>query len=672
MDNPLLEDLDPQQPRKSGFAGQRGKQTDNFLLTSLNAQQQEAVIFTDGPILILAGAGSGKTRVLIYKIAYLIAAKIAKPEEILALTFTNKAAGEMKERIRKLLTTNDPATGEARQGRQRLATTLPLAGTFHSFCAKILRREGKHLGLSPHFVIYDESDQKEVVKEAMKNLDLSTKNFNPSTVLATISQAKNEMITALEYPQYARGYFQETVTRVWLEYQRLLKDHEALDFDDLLLEAVKLFQKNPEVLSRYQNQFHYILIDEYQDTNRVQYALGKLLTGRWRNICVVGDASQSIYSWRGADFRNLMFFQNDFSDLKIFNLEQNYRSTQTILDAAYQVILHNTSHPILKLWTKNHRGEKIQLYEARHEHDEAEFVVQEITSHALSATGHTLHHFAVLYRTNAQSRVLEEAFLHAGLPYVLVGGVRFYDRREIKDVLAYLRLLANPRDMVSHKRIGKIGKNRLAKFLNFTKEFDDLGSQTKLSTLEILDRVLSATGYFELYNPEVKEDLVRLENIKELRSVAMEFPDLTNFLENVALVEQEHLPASQASYPDHPSAGSPRPEFGTKAGQAPKQAGEAKNAVALMTLHAAKGLEFPVVFLVGLEEGLFPHAKSLLDPQELEEERRLCYVGMTRAKEKLYLTYARKRLFFGNRTSNLISRFIADIPEHLLSFNTEV
>lgn len=611
------------------------------LLEDLNVQQKVAVEQTEGPVLILAGAGSGKTRVLTYKIAYLLAEKMIRPENILALTFTNKAANEMKERIQKLLKTNNHPSAPV--------ANLPMAGTFHSFCAKILRKEGGKIGLSPRFLIYDEADQKETVKMAMANLDISTRNFNPSAILALIGQAKNELISVLEYPQYARGHFQETAARVYLTYQRILKENEALDFDDLLLEGVRLFQKEPEVLTRYQNIYRYVLIDEYQDTNRAQYLLSKLLAGRWRNICVVGDASQSIYSWRGADFRNLALFRQDFGDLKIFNLEQNYRSTQKILDAAYQIILHNTSHPVLKLWTQNPEGENIRLYEALHEHDEAEFIVNQIAFNRLSTAGHTLDNFAVLYRTNAQSRVLEEAFLRAGVPYRLVGGVKFYERREIKDVLAYLRLLANPKDAVSRKRIEKLGKARTNRFLTLEEEFKDQEKVLReLSTLEILDRVLAQTGYLELYDARVEEDLMRLENIKELRSVAMEFPDLDGFLENVSLVEQEY-------YPDKLL------ESGSKK--------KKKNAVTLMTLHAAKGLEFPVVFMVGMEEGLFPHSKSLLEPLELEEERRLCYVGITRAKEKLYLTFARRRLFFGQNTSNLVSRFIADLPERLISFS---
>lgn len=608
------------------------------LLKNLNLAQQSAIKQTDGPILVLAGAGSGKTRVLTYKIAYLIAQKKAKAENILALTFTNKAAGEMKERIKQLLAPTSHSLSD------RISFLMPLAGTFHSFCAKILRKEGGRAGFSPRFLIYDESDQKEAIKEVMEKLGISLKKINPSSILATIGQAKNELLSPLEYPRYARGHFQETVAKVYIEYQKILRANEAMDFDDLLLETVSLFQKNPDILAHYQNLFRYVLIDEYQDTNRAQYFLSKLLAGRWRNICVVGDASQSIYSWRGADFRNLLSFRNDFPDLKIFNLEQNYRSTKKILEAAYHVISHNVSHPILKLWTENGDGERIRLYEALHEQDEAAFIIETIASSTLRSKKLALQDFAVLYRTNAQSRVLEEAFLHAGIPYILVGGTKFYERREIKDVLAYLRLLANSKDMISQKRIEKLGKSRLKKFLEFAAEFQTYTQNDPLSTLEILDKVLATTNYLELYNPEVKEDLMRLENIKELRSVATEFPDLANFLENVALVEQEY-------YPDHPVANK----------------GE-KNAVTLMTLHAAKGLEFPVVFMVGMEEGLFPHSKSLLEVQELEEERRLCYVGITRAKAKLYLIYARRRLYFGNRTSNLVSRFIGDIPPYLLDF----
>jgi DNA helicase-2/ATP-dependent DNA helicase PcrA len=596
------------------------------ILTHLNSPQQEAVTHKQGPLLILAGAGSGKTRALTYRVAYLIKNEKVNPENILLVTFTNKAAQEMRERLKKIL---------------KSPRLLPWAGTFHSFCARLLRLDGKHLGIPPHYLIYDETDQQDTIKLALEKLDLSPQYFKPASILATISQAKNELISATEYPQYAQGHFQKTVARVYLAYQQLLKEFGALDFDDLLFETVRLFQKEKSVLGKYQDRFRYLLVDEYQDTNRAQYLLTKLLAKRWRNLCVVGDASQAIYGWRGADYRNLLNLQNDFPDLKIVNLEQNYRSTQKILDAAHAVISHNTTHPILKLWTKKKGGETISLYEAKSELDEAVFVVNQIAEQLLSSTASSAD-FAVLYRTNAQSRVLEEAFLHAGLSYTLVGGVRFYERKEIKDCLAYLRLLANPKDQVSYQRIEKLGKTRLKKFLDFVEKFES----RKYPTIKILDKVLKATGYLALFDPEDEKDLARLENIKELRSVAMEFPDLTQFLENVALVEQEHLP-------EHPA----NPPAGGK---------EKKEAVTLMTAHAAKGLEFPTVFMVGMEEGLFPHAKSMMEKNEIEEERRLCYVGMTRAKDKLYLTYARRRLYFGQRSNNPISRFIADIPEELL------
>ncbi len=594
------------------------------ILTHLNPPQQEAVTHKEGPLLILAGAGSGKTRALSYRVAYLIKKEKINPENILLVTFTNKAANEMKERVKNLA-----------------GLVPPLTGTFHSFCAKILRREGKHVGIPPGYLIYDEADQLDTIKLAFEKLDISPKYFKPASVLTTISQAKNELISSTEYPQYAQGHFQKTVARVYLTYQQFLKQYEALDFDDLLFETVRLFQKEGQVLGKYQNRFRYILVDEYQDTNRAQYVLTKLLAKRWRNLCVVGDASQAIYGWRGADYRNLLNLKNDFRDLKIVNLEQNYRSTQTILDGARAVISQNTTHPILELWTKKKGGEKIGLYEAKSELDEAAFVVKIITGQKLTK-GTKYSDFAILYRTNAQSRVLEEAFLHAGIPYILVGGVRFYERKEIKDCLAYLRLLANPKDQVSYKRIEKLGKGRLKKFLDFAKKFNP----KKSSTIKTLDKVLKAADYLDLYDPENEKDLARLENIKELRSVATELADLTQFLENVALVEQEYLP-------EHPA----NLAVGGK---------KKKEAVTLMTAHGAKGLEFPIIFMVGMEEGLFPHSKSMMEKDELEEERRLCYVGMTRAKDKLYLTYARRRLYFGQRTSNPISRFIADIPERLL------
>lgn len=403
------------------------------------------------------------------------------------------------------------------------------------------------------------------------------------------------------------------------------------------MRTVELLIKHRDIAAKYQEKYRYVLIDEYQDTNHAQYELSKLLSARHRNICVVGDASQSIYRWRGADFRNIVNFKNDFPDTKEFHLEQNYRSTQTILDAAFGVISKNTSHPILKLWTDNHGGQRILLYEARSEQDEAAFLVTTILQ-----ANRPFADFAVLYRTNSQSRVLEEAFLHAGIPYVLVGGTRFYERKEIKDVLAYLRLLSNPKDTVSYRRVEKLGKGRPDKFLAFDEMVRKDTKLVTLTTLELLDQVIAATKYLELYDANIEEEAYRLENIKELRSVATEFPVLKEFLETVALVEQEYEPKN------------------VKVREANR------DAVTLMTLHAAKGLEFPIVFMIGMEEGLFPHARSLMDREEIEEERRLCYVGITRAKEKLYLTYADRRLFFGTRTQNMISRFIADIPQHVL------
>ncbi|MFC1626734.1 ATP-dependent helicase [Patescibacteria group bacterium] len=598
------------------------------LLNDLNDDQQNAVKQIKGPVLILAGAGSGKTRVLTYRVAYMISKHKILPENILMCTFTNKAASEMKVRVDNIL--------EKQIDNQN--PTSPHTGTFHSLCAKILRKNGKHIGLSARYVIYDNGDQISAIRDIMKKHNISQKQAHPRAVLHTISEAKNELIKPLEYAGFARGQFQEIVALVYREYQKKLKETDALDFDDLLSYTVELFMKHPIVLGSYQEQYQYILIDEYQDTNKAQYQISKLLSKRYQNICIVGDASQSIYRWRGADYRNIMNFKSDFPHTKQFNLEQNYRSTQTILDAAHSVISKNTSHPILKLWTNKDEGKKITLYEARSEHDEATYLIQTILQ-----SGRSYNEYAILYRTNAQSRVLEEAFLHAGIPYTLVGGIRFYERKEIKDVLSYLRLLANPKDEVSRRRIEKIGKKRMQKFFTFA---DTIKEDEKLiahSTLELLDQTLEITTYLSLFNPDIEEQASRLENIKELRSVATEFSNLHIFLENVALVEQEYGPNRKMTNDN-----------------------KNNNAVTLMTMHAAKGLEFPTVFIVGMEEGLFPHSRSLLDKDELEEERRLCYVAITRAKDELYISHANRRLYFGTRTQNMISRFIADIPEHTI------
>lgn len=963
----------------------------NFL-ADLNPMQQQAVKATEGPVLVLAGAGSGKTRVLTYRVAYLIAEKHVTPESILVVTFTNKAAAEMKNRIRKLLTS-----------QLRTPNSEPTMGTFHAICSKILRRDGQSIGLTPGFTIYDESDALDAIKLAMANLNIPTKQINPHAVRNTISGCKNELISELEYPQYARGYFQDMAAKIYLEYQKILTDHRALDFDDLISKTIKLFQTQSAVLTRYQISFKYILVDEYQDTNAAQYQLIKMLAHKNRNVCVVGDASQcllpetqiaipsglkrieefkkgdlvivaagrgkthfvsvqkvkqsnyrgkvfilktksgkvlkltpnhilfarlntaadiyyvylmfrqdkgyrigiakgtrvqrrgdisiglmaranqesadkmwilkvcknrseaifwehwfvveygipsmvfstgnrsmlitqeqinhlfesintrerakklfndlylfeeyphhhpkgvasrispdrqivhftlfsdkrptiqspwsghrvsintsnrllekqlknlghytrignrntwrieayswnyekalylaekiasdgggltinhsafiadnkkflftpashiretmevgilekeqivadeivsveteyyqgpvydldvatlhnycangiivhnSIYGFRGADFRNIVNFKNDYPQAKIFNLEQNYRSTQTILDAAHALISENKLHPILKLWTSREGGAKISVFQARNEVEEALYVLGQIKEMVHSSQSD----FAILYRTNAQSRVLEEALLKNGIPYRIFGGVQFYERKEIKDVLSYLKLIQNPNDSISKKRIEKIGKGRAAKFYALTESLRR--SDSEQTTLQLLDLVLEKTGYLEYLDDGTDEGKSRVENVKELRSVAEEFPGLVQFLENVTLVQDSYHPNSPNSKLLTPNSES--------------------DAVSLMTLHASKGLEFKVVFIVGMEEGLLPHSRVLLDPSQLEEERRLAYVGITRAKNKLFLTYTRTRLYFGSRSNNLVSRFLVSVPEHLL------
>jgi len=600
----------------------QGKKVDK-LLSDLNPAQTQAVAYNNGPLLVLAGAGSGKTRVLTYRVAHTIAKGGVQPENCLLLTFTNKAAEEMKQRVEKLI-----------------GTTPGFAGTFHSFCARILRVDGRHIGISPGFIIYDETDQKQLVKDILEKLSLPTDSYNPASVLNGISEAKNQMLSPSGYAEFAKGEFQEAVFKVYVEYEKLLKKVGALDFDDLLIKTVKLFKNVPEVLEKWQKRFTHVFVDEWQDTNKIQYTLAKLLVAKSKNITAVGDASQSIYSWRGADYRNINYLVKDFPNIKVVNLEQNYRSTQNILSAANSVISKNTTHPILKLWTQNPLGEKIKLYTARNGLDEASFVVREIHSLNINHQSLAINHsdIAVLYRTNAQSRVLEEALLHEGIPYTLVGGIRFYDRKEIRDVLSFLRFLVNPKDTVSRKRIEKLGKRRMEKFLKFQAESGNIEGN---STLDLLDSLLEKTDYLAVYEKETEENIARLENIKELRSVATEFPNIHDFLENVSLVEKD---AARPQTPERSDGGR----------------------VNLMTLHAAKGLEFPVVFIVGLEEGLFPHSRSLWDAGQLEEERRLAYVGMTRAKNILYLTYASRRLYFGEKISNPPSRFIIDIPENLL------
>lgn len=606
------------------------------ILNGLNAQQKEAVTFSGDSLLVLAGAGSGKTKVLTHRAAFTVSQKKALPENLLLLTFTNKAANEMRERINMLLVTNN------------LPDSNPFAGTFHSFCARLLRIDGQNIGVPRDFVIYDDADQKDVINQIIRELDLPKEYFNASSISSQISEAKTMMLSPLEYAEVIRGKNQDKIFQIYDMYEKELKNAGALDFDDLLLRGVQLLSEDKQTLRKWQNKLTHIFVDEWQDTNKIQYKFTKLLVGDRKNLTAVGDASQSVYSWRGADYRNITHLMKDYPSIKVVNLEQNYRSSQTILDAANSVIKRNTSHPILSLWTNKKGGEKIRLYSAKNELDESDFVVRQIDE--LITQGYEFKNICVLYRTNAQSRVLEEALLHSAIPYVLVGGVRFYERKEVKDVLAYLRLLANPKDKVSKKRVEKIGVRRYEKFKELTDDFKSNAKKDNeifdnFTTLELLDAILQKTDYLSKYKIENEENLARLENIKELRSVAMEFPNLYEFLENVALIEAEQL------------------DTGKIQRQTEK---DDKNAVTLMTLHAAKGLEFNVVFIVGMEEGLFPHSRSLFDLSQLEEERRLCYVGITRAKDLLYLTYAGKRLFFGQKSSNPPSRFIVDIPEELL------
>lgn len=596
----------------------------NKLLSELNPQQREAVTYQGKFLLILAGAGSGKTKVLTHRLAWMISKKDVNPQNCLLLTFTNKAAEEMKQRVKNLI---DKTPG--------------FAGTFHSFCAKVLRIDGIKIGIPKGFIIYDDQDQKDAIKQIVANLKLDEQKLNISAISSTISDAKNQMLSPNQYAEFVRNDFQETVFKIYIEYEKYLKDIGALDFDDLLIKTVKLFQEEKTILTKWQENLTHIFVDEWQDTNKIQYILVKLLITNQSFLTVVGDASQSIYSWRGADYKNINYLIRDFSRIKIINLEQNYRSTKNILSAANSIIIKNTSHPILKLWTKNKLGERIKIYTARSGFDEAEFIVSEVQKLLAGYSDMKLSYkdIAILYRTNAQSRVLEEALLHAGIPYTLVGGIRFYDRKEIKDVISYLRLIINPKDKVSEKRILKLGKKRFEKFLNWREKIKNIEDQT---TLDVLDNTLKEVDYLSLFEKETEENLTRLENIKELRSVATEFPDINDFLENVALVEAEK----------------------DSKGKIKKR--QSNDAITLMTLHAAKGLEYPAVFIVGMEEGLFPHSRSLFEASQLEEERRLAYVGITRAKKLLYLSYASRRLYFGENVSNPPSRFIVDIPEELL------
>jgi len=579
------------------------------IFNQLNKQQKEAVFYTSSPSIILAGAGSGKTRVLVYRVLYLIKKKQVNPSSITMITFTNKAANEMKERINKSLKVN-----------------LGFVGTFHSLCVRILRRYGQQIDLDNDFIIYDESDQLSLIKEILKKKQIN--KYSPGYFLNQISGAKNQLIKPLQYARLFTDHNALTTFKVYLDYQKLLEKNHALDFDDLIVKTIDLFLKKPTSLEAIQDRFKYFLVDEFQDTNYAQYMLIKLLGEKHKKVTVVGDFSQSIYSWRGADINNLEKFKEDFPKAKTFYLEENYRSTQKILDFASKVISKNETHPILHLFTRNDEGETVVYYQAQNEEDEAIFIAEEIVRLGDQENA------SVLYRTNAQSRIIEEVFLHYGLPYILIGGTRFYERKEIKDVLAYLRLLIHPSDLVSLERVKKIGKR---KYEAFKKYFRSIKNQlTDKESNQLMEEVFAATGYLDLYNPAEEEDYSRLENIKELKSVAVNHPKLIEFLEQIALVESEYFEGEKKKGQNH---------YGIK----------------LMTLHQAKGLEFPYVFIVGVEEGILPHARSIEDNLQLEEERRLFYVGATRAKKRLYITYARRRFIFGRRSEAVRSRFLEEI-----------
>ncbi|MEK7627250.1 MAG: UvrD-helicase domain-containing protein [Patescibacteria group bacterium] len=636
------------------------------ILDGLNDRQKEAITTIDGPILIIAGAGSGKTKALTHRIAYLINQNI-EPTNILAVTFTNKAASEMKERVKNIL-------------KETGLSVFPTISTFHSFCAKILRHEIHLLGYTNNFIIFDSNDQLSLMKKIIKNLNVNSDKFKPKTMLNAISDAKNELIDHETYEKNNEGFFEETMVKFYNEYQRELKKNNAVDFDDLIMLTVQIFQKYPQILKKYQNQYKYILIDEYQDTNQAQYILTKLLAQKNNNICVVGDDWQCIYSWRKADFRNILKFEKDWPNAKIIMLEENYRSTQNILNASHGIISKNIYRTDKKLWTEAEKGALIAVNEVWDENAEGQFILKEINK-LISEQKYSPKDFVVLYRTNAQSRAIEESFLQANFPYKIIGTVRFYARREVKDVLAYLRLLINPADTISLQRIinvpprgiGKASvekivtetiditdehflKNKLILPLKAHKSLIDLSgiisyTRDRLDTLnltKLINTVLSRIGYENFVKDGTDEGESRWENVQELITVAKKYNSLNceialkQLLEDITLISESDEIDSE------------------------------KNMVNLMTLHSVKGLEFPVVFITGCEEGLLPHSRSWTDPAQMEEERRLCYVGLTRAKKIAYMTFAAQRNLYGRSGNNAPSRFIADIPKHLINFQSQI
>lgn len=642
------------------------------ILEGLNSAQREAVEATDGPLLIVAGPGSGKTRVITHRVAYLVSVRNVSPFRILAVTFTNKAANEMKERLQRLL-------GRASEGLT--------VGTFHAFCARLLRRDGKHVGLDPNFTIYDEDDSLDLIKRAMEEAGIDSKRFPPGAIRESISRAKSLLQGPEEFSRTAGGYYEQVVSRVYERYQALMASSNAADFDDLLLLAVRLLDGHTEVLEKYQERFLHLLVDEFQDTNIAQYRLARLLAGKHRNICVVGDPDQSIYSWRNADLRNILSFQKDYPDATVINLSESYRSTKTILEAARHLIAENRSRLEKELWTGRVKGGPITVYEAYTEEEEAHFVLSEV-KRLVQEDGLSFKDCAVMYRVNAESRALEEACLQHGVKYQLVGGVRFYERQEVRDVIAYLRLLQNPNDQVSLLRIINVPRrglgtrslqglirwaeeqgvslpqavrllgwkvaeektgelpisaraaNSIARFVALLKALAEEGQ--RVGVVEIIDRVLVDTGYRD-YILAQRQGEERWENVMELRGIAQEFDDMEPGEGLAALLERLALVTNVDDYD------------------------EDADALTLITLHQAKGLEFPAVFITGMEEGLLPHIRSMDSEDELEEERRLCYVGITRAKDRLYLLRAFRRRFMGSSGPTIPSRFLGEIPSELIS-----
>ncbi len=622
------------------------------LLSSLNPKQKQAVTVLEGPVLVIAGPGSGKTRCLTHRIAYLIQQDIPA-NNILAVTFTNKAAQEMEQRVKNLLNASNQ---------------MPLSdiGTFHAICLRILRKEIdklNNLGYKKNFVIYDETDQLFLIKQTLKELQINPEQFKPGIVREVISKAKDELIDYQTYKKQSQEYFPETIAKIYQTYQKTLEKSNALDFDDLIMLTVKLFQEQPALLEKYQGKWHYILVDEAHDTNLSQYTLTNLLAKKSRNLWFIADTDQSIYSWRGADFRNILNFEKNYPEAKIILLEQNYRSTKNILEVSHYIINKNIERKEKKLWTENPSGALVNVVETANEGEEGNFIIDEINN--MFQKGLKFQDITVLYRTNAQSRAVEEAFLKANFPYKIIGTVRFYDRKEIKDILAYLKLIINPNDLVSLQRIINVPPRRLARYSNWgqspkqkeplqnfyqlIEDFIKISQEMPLTKL--IEKVIEKTDYEKYIKNYLsskfsfdKEGEQRWENLQELITVAQKYDNLKSgiglekFLEDISLLSNHD------------------------------EVETSRNLVNLMTLHCAKGLEFPVIFIIGCEEGIFPHSKSYLNPEQMEEERRLCYVGITRAKQRVYLTFTQKRRLWGQTMVNSPSRFLSDIPDNLIDF----